>query len=107
MKASVQVAVAIIVLTETDNPNRTVTEIRTIFRDNHGNLGTPGTANWKFTTQAVMHASSPKVSTPAMDEIELALIDSDATDIRKDGHDLTVTGSPDSHTILEDNPKKI
>ena len=95
---------ALIVLTETDNTNRTFNEIRTIFRDHHGTLGTPGTANWKFATQTILEASDAKVSTPAIDEIELALIDAGATDINidKENNLLIITANPENQTKLEE-----
>ena len=40
---------ALLISTETDNTNRTLTEIKVILRDNGGHLGQPGTVKWKFT----------------------------------------------------------
>lgn len=41
---------AFLLTTSTDNPNRTVAEIRSIFKSHNGQLGTPGSVQWKFST---------------------------------------------------------
>jgi YebC/PmpR family DNA-binding regulatory protein len=39
---------ALLITTLTNNPNRTVSEIRSIFKDHEGQLGVPGSVQWKF-----------------------------------------------------------
>jgi len=41
---------ALIIKVVTDNTNRTVAELRTILKNHHGSLGTPGSVAWKFKT---------------------------------------------------------
>ncbi len=40
--------VAILITTLTDNPNRTVAEIRAIMKSHNAQLGVPGSVQWKF-----------------------------------------------------------
>lgn len=40
--------IAVIITTLTDNPNRTVAEIRAIMKSHNGQLGVPGSVRWKF-----------------------------------------------------------
>lgn len=42
---------AVIVLAETDNPNRTVNELRSLCKEHGGHLATPGSVMWKFRRQ--------------------------------------------------------
>lgn len=39
---------AFLITASTDNPNRTVAEIRSIFKSHNGQLGNPGSVQWKF-----------------------------------------------------------
>ncbi|MBI1834132.1 MAG: YebC/PmpR family DNA-binding transcriptional regulator [Candidatus Andersenbacteria bacterium] len=39
---------ALLIEATTDNPNRTVGQVRTILRDNNGSLGGPNSVHWKF-----------------------------------------------------------
>ena len=38
----------LIIIVETDNPNRTVTEVRIILKNHHAQMGGPGSVRWKF-----------------------------------------------------------
>ncbi len=65
---------AILVETTTDNSNRTLTEIRTLFRDAGGHLGEPGSVRWKFNhehkplyTQTLSPTDQEKLSTLLQD----------------------------------------
>lgn len=45
--------VAFLVTVSTNNPNRTVSEIRLIFKKHGGSLGTPGSVRWKFNDEYI------------------------------------------------------
>ncbi len=44
---------AFLITASTDNPNRTVAEIRSIFKSHNGQLGNPGSVQWKFTADNI------------------------------------------------------
>jgi len=77
--------IAVIVVAETDNPNRVVSAVRQIFKKNGGQLGTPGSVRWKFKDRLVITVSH--IPTSEADDIELALIDAGAEEINKDAPD--------------------
>lgn len=64
--------IAVIVETATDNPTRTVANVRHIFSKNGGNLSTSGSVDYLFTRRATF-----KIATPSMEieDLEFALID--------------------------------
>jgi YebC/PmpR family DNA-binding regulatory protein len=60
---------AFLITASTDNPNRTVAEIRSIFKSHNGQLGNPGSVQWKFTpdnTPLYTHPISPEFQEPIM-----------------------------------------
>jgi YebC/PmpR family DNA-binding regulatory protein len=64
--------VAVIVETATDNPTRTVSNLRTHFNKGNGTLGNTGTVGFLFKKMGVFRLSPDKVDA---DELELELID--------------------------------
>jgi YebC/PmpR family DNA-binding regulatory protein len=70
--------VAILVEALTDNRNRTVAEVRSVFTRGGGSLGETGSVAWQFESRGVI-----TVKTGARDpeEISLAAIDAGATDV--------------------------
>lgn len=64
---------ALIILASTDNPNRTVAEIRTILKDHGGSLGQPHSVMWKFDHQPNTEEFTPKFQTPLDDAARVAL----------------------------------
>lgn len=83
---------ALLIATETDNSNRTLTEIKVILRDNGGHLGQPGTVKWKFTPQQIIRA---EISEDKNEELELALIDAGAEDILFEKKTVTIKTQPE------------
>lgn len=65
--------VAILVETATDNPTRTVANVRMYFTRNEGSLGTQGQLNFIFDRKGVFRLTPEAVGDP--DEMELELID--------------------------------
>ncbi len=65
--------IPIIVVTATDNPTRTFTNVRTCFGKGGGNLGTSGSVAFAFTRMGVFRVDPKKVSD--QETLELELID--------------------------------
>lgn len=65
--------IAVLVVTATDNPTRTVTNVRTIFGKAGGNLGSTGSVAFAFTRMGVFRLDPETVKNA--EELELELID--------------------------------
>lgn len=70
--------VAVVIETATDNPTRTVANIRLYFNRGGGSLGTSGSLDFVFTRKGVFQIP---MAGKNMDELELELIDMGAEDI--------------------------
>lgn len=70
--------VAVIVDTATNNPTRTVANVRSIFNHNNGSLGTTGSLDYLFSRRGVFLIDVPEGS---MDDFELDMIDHGLEDI--------------------------
>ena len=85
--------IAVFVECLTDNNNRTVSNIRSIFNKKGGNLGTNGSLTFLFERKGVIQI--PKGDRDP-DEFELEIIDAGAEDIKLEGDMIIIT------TALED-----
>jgi YebC/PmpR family DNA-binding regulatory protein len=85
--------VAVFIETATDNVNRTVANIRSIFMKSGGNLGTNGSLNFVFAHKGVFIVSNQQMSDKNEDELEFELIDGGADDIEKSEEGWTITTS--------------
>lgn len=83
-----QGGVAIFVECLTDNNNRTVSNIRSIFNKRGGNLGTNGSLSFLFDRKGVFII--PKGNIKNRDDFELEIIDAGADDIEDDDEILTI-----------------
>lgn len=72
--------VAFVVETATDNPTRTVANVRMYFNRNNGSLGTSGSLSFIFTRMGLFQVKSDGQN---MDELELDLIDFGAEEINE------------------------
>ena len=70
--------VAIVIETATDNPTRTVANVRLYFSRNSGTLGTSGSSDYTFTRKGVFKLAAEGLD---RDELELELIDVGAEDV--------------------------
>jgi YebC/PmpR family DNA-binding regulatory protein len=70
--------VAVVIETATDNPTRTVSNVRLIFNRNEGTLGTSGSSDYTFTRKGVFKLAAEGLD---RDELELELIDFGAEDV--------------------------
>ena len=91
--------VAILIEAITDNRNRTVSEIRTIFSKHGGNLGEAGCVAWMFEKKGV-------ITVEGVDEDTLmeVAIEAGAEDVKEEEGQLQVITSPED---LEDVREKI
>ncbi|HVT56922.1 MAG TPA: YebC/PmpR family DNA-binding transcriptional regulator [Thermoanaerobaculia bacterium] len=67
--------IAVLVETATDNPTRTVSNLRTTFNKGGGNLGSTGSVGFLFKRMAVFRLQPSMLEGGEGDEIELSLID--------------------------------
>ncbi len=79
--------ISLLVNSTTDNPNRTVAELRALFKEHGGNLGAPGSAAWKFTPLTLFTLKA----VPTHDGLTLQLIEAGASDIREVDGELIVS----------------
>jgi len=79
--------VAVIVETATDNPTRTVANVRMHFNKNGGSLGTNGALDFVFDRKSVFTFEAAEIS---LDDIELELIDFGAEEIDVEDGKVTV-----------------
>lgn len=79
--------VPIVVETATDNPTRTVANVRLIFSKNGGSMGNSGSVAFLFERKGVFKFDPSALN---LDELELDLIDAGAEDIDPGEEDITV-----------------
>lgn len=84
--------VAIIVACLTDNRNRTVADLRTIFSKNGGSLGESGCVSWMFESKGVVTLQKNAVDE---DSLMMIALDAGAEDIQTEGDTFMVISQPD------------
>ncbi len=82
--------VAFIIETATDNTNRTVGIVRSIFSKHGGELGKTGSLQYIFDRKGVFVIEKDKVKEMDPEELEMELIDGGAEDIESDDEFITV-----------------
>lgn len=90
--------VAVLVETLTDNRNRTVSDVRSAFTKNNGNLGEAGCVSWIF--QMCSYFVFPKEGIDGDSLVEVAL-EAGADDINEEGSEYEVTGPPENFDALK------
>lgn len=91
--------VAVMVRTLTDNRNRTVADIRSIFTRGGGNLAESGSVAWIFRPRGIVQV---ELGSRDADDVSLAAIDAGADDVALDGDQLTVFTEPgDLETVRQ------
>jgi len=90
--------IAIIVEGITDNKNRTLGEVKQILSQNNGKLVGEGAVRWLFEKRGVITVifDSQPSSIKSKEELELAVIEAGAEDVRWYGDDLEVYTTPDN-----------
>jgi len=90
---------AIFVEATTDNPNRTVAELRNLFTKNGGNLGATGSVAWMFDRRGEIRLDAARLPEDAAME---AALDAGAADFTKDGDQFVIaTEQHDLHAVQE------
>ena len=67
--------IAIFVEATTDNNNRTVASVRSIFNKYGGNLGTNGSLSFLFERKGIFTLKKQNINTEDLEEVEMELID--------------------------------
>lgn len=97
--------IAIVVETATDNPTRTVANVRSYFNKHNGSLGTSGSLEFLFDHKCVFKIS-PKEGV-SLEDLELELIDYGVDEIEQDEEDILLYGEfkaySDIQKYLEEN----
>lgn len=83
---------ALIIEVITDNKNRTLSEVKHILSKNDGRLSEAGSVNWMFEKKGVIRISF--ISDEEKEEIEMAAIDSGASDIIEEDKSLVIYTDP-------------
>ncbi|MDO5046366.1 YebC/PmpR family DNA-binding transcriptional regulator [Campylobacter sp.] len=96
--------VQIIVECATDNPTRTVANVKAIFSKNGGEVLPSGSLSFMFTRKSVFELEIPNME---LDEIELELIDFGLTELEKDDETLYVYGDYASFGTLHEGIEKL
>ncbi len=82
--------VALYIETMTDNPNRTVADLRHTMSRNFGTLGTSGSVAWQFERKGQVVVSAAATTE---DELFEAAIEAGAEDVTREGDEFIVTSS--------------
>jgi YebC/PmpR family DNA-binding regulatory protein len=95
--------VAILLDINTDNLNRTVSEIRHVFGKNGGNMAEAGAVSWMFHKKGDIVV--PK-SAAKEDDLMAIVLDAGAEDMRDDGDNWEVLTEPGSYEVVLEAVKK-
>jgi YebC/PmpR family DNA-binding regulatory protein len=90
---------AIFIEATTDNPNRTVAEIRHAFSRNGGNLGATNSVAWMFDRKGQIYLDASKSDEDATLE---AALDAGAEDFVREGDQYVVTTAPAAFHAIQD-----
>lgn len=85
--------VAVLVECLTDNRNRTVADLRSIFGKCGGNLGESGSVGWMFQSKGIV---SIPAENSTEDDVMMAVMDAGAEDVKTEGDAIEVTCPPDA-----------
>jgi YebC/PmpR family DNA-binding regulatory protein len=90
---------AIFIEATTDNPNRTVAEIRHAFSRNAGNLGATNSVAWMFDRKGQIYLDATRYDEDATLE---AALDAGAEDFIREGDQLVITTTPAAFHAVQD-----
>jgi YebC/PmpR family DNA-binding regulatory protein len=89
--------VALLIDAVTDNPTRTVAEVRSKMSRLGGNLGTPNSVAWMFEKKGQVYVEASKIGEDALME---AALDAGAEDVQREDERFLVSTSPtDFHSV--------
>ena len=95
--------VALLIEINTDNRNRTVSEIRHVFQKNGGNMAEAGAVSWMFHKKGDMVIAK---SAAKEDELMSIVLDAGAEDLRDDGENWEVLTDPAAYEAVLEALKK-
>ena len=95
--------VALLLDINTDNRNRTVSEIRHVFQKNGGNMAEAGAVSWMFHKKGDIVV--PK-SAAKEDDLMAIILDAGAEDLRDDGESWEVLSEPSAYEAVLEAVKK-
>jgi YebC/PmpR family DNA-binding regulatory protein len=89
--------VALLIDAVTDNPTRTVAEVRSKMTRLGGNLGTPNSVAWMFEKKGQLYVDASKMDEDALME---AALDAGAEDVQREDERFLITTNPtDFHAV--------
>jgi YebC/PmpR family DNA-binding regulatory protein len=91
--------IAVLVETTTDNPTRTVANVRSYFTRNGGSLGTSGSLSFLFEHKCVFKIKSPVKIDP--EELELELIDFGVSELFAEDNEIVAFADFESFGALQ------
>ncbi|MFT4073244.1 MAG: YebC/PmpR family DNA-binding transcriptional regulator [Dysgonamonadaceae bacterium] len=91
--------IAIVVETATDNPTRTVANVRSYFNKHNGSLGTSGSLEFLFDHKCVFKIA-PKEGV-SLEDLELELIDCGVDELMEDGEEVVLYGEFRSYSDIQ------
>lgn len=91
--------IAIVVETATDNPTRTVANVRSYFNKHGGSLGTSGSLEFLFDHKCVFRIE-PKEGL-SLEELELELIDYGVDEVEEDDNEIILYGEFKSYSDIQ------
>ncbi len=95
--------VALYIDTLTDNPNRTVADMRFVMTRNNGTMGTSGSVAWQFERKGQIYVDAERYDEEAA---LMAAVDAGAEDMRREGDVFIVTTEMSAFTAVQDGLKK-
>ena len=91
--------VAIVVETATDNPTRTVANVRSYFNKAGGSLGTTGSLDFLFERKSVFRIAPPEGLD--LEELELEMIDYGVDEVFAEENEVVIYGSFESYGKIQ------
>jgi YebC/PmpR family DNA-binding regulatory protein len=91
--------VALYIETLTDNPNRTVSDLRYVMSRNDGSMGTSGSVAWQFERKGQVYVSAERYDE---DTTLMAALEAGAEDLRRDDDVYVITTELTSFTAVQD-----
>ena len=91
--------IAIVVETATDNPTRTVANVRSYFNKFGGSLGTSGSLSFLFDHKSVFKIKAKEGV--SLEDLELELIDYGVDELEADGEEIVLYGEFESFSNIQ------
>ncbi|MBY0372867.1 MAG: YebC/PmpR family DNA-binding transcriptional regulator [Bryobacteraceae bacterium] len=88
---------ALLVAAATDNRNRTVSDVRSIFTKHGGNMGEPGSVAWMFKRRSSVVIEKAKATEDTLMNLVLEV---GGEDLRDDGETWTILSDPNAHDAM-------